>query len=172
MAQTIEVIVGVVGRAHGIRGDATIDVRTDEVPRRFRPGATLRTEGGRHLTVERVRWHQGRLLVAFAEHPDRTAVETLRGEVLHADVPADELPGSQEEFFDRHLVGLDVLDHTGRMVGVVTGVEHFPAQDLLLVDVDGQVRMVPFVAALVPDVDLEAGEVRLADVPGLLEDLE
>ena len=106
MAETIEVTVGVIGRAHGIKGDATIDVRTDEVSRRFQPGVALRTDSGKYLTVERVRWHQGRLLVAFNGHPDRTAVEELRGEVLNVEVQADEVPGSHEEFFDRHLTDL------------------------------------------------------------------
>lgn len=172
MAETTQVTVGVIGRAHGIKGDATIDVRTDEVSRRFHPGARFRTDGDGELTVARVKWHQGRLLVAFEGHPDRSAVEALRGQVLHADVPVDEIPSEPEEFFDRQLVGLDVLDHTGRRVGTVTEVEHYPAQDLLLVDMEGEMRMVPFVADLVPHVDIQAGHVRLADVPGLLEDVE
>lgn len=172
MEDTVEVTVGVVGRAHGIKGDATIDVRTDEASRRFTPGARLTTESGRALELVRVKWHQGRLLVAFDGYPDRTAVETLRGEVLTARVPASERPSEEDEYFDRHLVGLAVLDATGERVGTVTSVEHFPAQDLLTIDVAGEDRLVPFVSQLVPRVDLKAGELQLADVAGLLEDVE
>ena len=150
----------------------TIDVRTDEVGRRFQPGVRLRTDSGKQLMLERVKWHQGRLLVAFEGHSDRTAVEQLRGEVLNADVPADETPSEPGEYFDRQLVGLAVLEHTGRRVGLVTQVEHYPAQDMLLVDVDGEIRMVPFVSDLVPEVNLAEGYLRLAPVEGLLEDLE
>lgn len=172
MPETTQVTVGVIGRAHGIKGDATIDVRTDEVGRRFQPGVRLRTDSGKQLMLERVKWHQGRLLVAFEGHSDRTAVEQLRGEVLNADVPADETPSEPGEYFDRQLVGLAVLEHTGRRVGLVTQVEHYPAQDMLLVDVDGEIRMVPFVSDLVPEVNLAEGYLRLAPVEGLLEDLE
>ena len=77
--QQVEVVVGVVGRAHGIRGDVAIAVRTDEPERRFVPGARLRVEGStRVLTVESVRDHSGRLLVCFEELPDRTAAESAR----------------------------------------------------------------------------------------------
>lgn len=172
MSEQVEVIVGVVARAHGVRGDLTIDVRTDEVARRFHPGAQLRTESGTRLAVTATRWHQGRLLARFDGYPDRTAAETLRGEVLVVDVPADESPSQPEEYFDRQLVGLRVLRADGTEAGHVVEVQHFPAQDLLVVDVDAEQRLVPFVAALVPTVDLAAGTLQLADVEGLLEDLE
>ena len=97
--ENIEVVVGRIGKAHGIRGDVTIDVRTDEPDRRFAPGSVLRVEatrGGasalRTVTVERARWHSSRLLVFFAEIPDRTAAEAARGLLLHAEIAPDESP--------------------------------------------------------------------------------
>lgn len=169
----IEVIVGRVGRAHGIRGDVFIDVRTDEPARRFQPGVTLRLgEGRRPVTVDAVKWNRGKLIVNFADVPDRTAVEKLTGELLYDRVPAAELPSEPEEYFDRQLVGLKVLDHTGAERGTVVEVLHLPAQDVLQCEVDGEERMVPFVQALVPTVDLNGGFVQLADVAGLLEDVE
>ncbi|RRD48740.1 ribosome maturation factor RimM [Arachnia propionica] len=170
MADLVEVIVGVVGRAHGIRGDVHVDLRTDEPGRRFQPGSGLRLISGRVLEIERLRWDRGRLLVSFVGFPDRTAVETLRGEKLMVLVSADEQPSEPEEYFDRQLVGLRVLDAAGVDVGVVVEVLHLPAQDCLTVRTDGGDRLVPFVKALVPTVDLEQGHVRLADVGGLLED--
>ena len=111
MSDTVEVIVGIVGRAHGIKGEAGIDVRTDEPGRRFTPGAVLRREGGgRELVVESARDHSGRLLVRFLGYPDRTAVETLRGTVLVVDVDAAARPEDEEEYYDRQLTGLRVLD--------------------------------------------------------------
>lgn len=173
MTGLIEVRVGKVGRAHGIKGDVAIDLRTDEPARRFTPGARLRLgDTGRSVEIGTVRWHKGRVVVSFVGYPDRSAVEALTGEWLSVDVPADELPSEPEEFFDRQLVGLDVLDHGGAVVGTVAEVLHMPAQDLLRLDVGGAERLVPFVSALVPRVDLEAGLVQLADVGGLLEDDE
>ena len=173
MSDTVEVIVGIVGRAHGIKGEVGIEVRTDEPERRFMPGAILRPEGGGPvLTVESARDHSGRLLVRFRECADRTAVERIRGTVLVVDVVDDERPADAEEYYDRQLVALRVLDAGGAEVGRVTHVVHLPEQDLLEIRTPAEVRLVPFVRALVPEVDLAAGTLRLADVPGLLSDLD
>lgn len=170
---TIEVVVGRIGRAHGIRGELTVDPRTDEPDRRFAPGAVLREESGaRQLTVAGSRWHSGRLLVQFAGVDDRTAAEACRGMLLLADVTADERPAEEGEFWDRDLVGLTVLTADGEVGGEVRRVQHGP-QDLLVVRTPaGEERLVPFVEALVPTVDLEARTVTLADVAGLLDDLD
>lgn len=169
----IEVIVGRIGRAHGIRGDVSVDVRTDEPARRFHEGAPLLLgDGRRPVSLTSVRWHRGKLVVSLAGVADRTAVEQLTGEILYALVPESEMPSEPEEYFDRQLVGLVVRDHTGAERGTVTEVQHLPAQDVLRVDVDGQTRLIPFVKALVPTVDVAAGFVQLADVAGLLEDVE
>lgn len=174
MGDTVEVIVGIVGRAHGIRGEVGIEVRTDEADRRFAPGAVLRPDGGGPaLVVESARDHSGRLLVRFLGHPDRTAAERLRGTVLVVDVEAGERPAHDEEYYDRQLIGLRVLTSAGAEVGAVAAVVHLPEQDLLEIrSPDGSSRLVPFVRALVPEVDLAAGTVRLAEVPGLLSDPE
>ncbi|GAA4892725.1 ribosome maturation factor RimM [Tessaracoccus lubricantis] len=169
----IEVIVGRIGRAHGIRGEVFVDVRTDEPGRRFAPGGTLRMgDKRRPATLASVRWNRGKLIVSFAEAPDRTAVEQLTGELLYDHVPEAELPSEKDEYFDRHLVGLVVRDHTGAERGTVSEVLHLPAQDVLQLDVDGEERLVPFVSALVPTVDVAGGFLQLADVDGLLEDVE
>jgi len=173
VSDTVEVIVGIVGRAHGIKGETGIDVRTDEPERRFTPGAVLRREGGGgELVVESARDHSGRLLVRFRGYPDRTAVEALRGTVLVVDVDADARPDDEEEYYDRQLTGLRVLDARGAEVGLIADVIHLPVQDVLEIRTPTGTRMVPFVRALVPEVDLAAGTVRLADVPGLLTDLD
>ncbi len=172
MDEQLVVIVGKVGRAHGIRGDVSIDLSTDEPGRRFFVGAKVKLGSGRELTVEKTIWQRGRLLVSFAGFPDRTAVEKLTGEVLSAQVPASELPSEDDEYFDRQLVGLKVLDHLGAVAGTVREVLHLPSQDLLDVTTETGSRLIPFVRALVPVVDMDAGTVQLADVKGLLEDIE
>lgn len=171
MAGLIEVVVGVIGRPNGIRGDVTIDVRTDEPERRFVVGAALRAEGTRRLlTVTSTRWHSGRLIASFAELPDRNAVEDARGLVLVADVPDDETPTGPDEYYDRQLVGLAVVRADGTPAGRITSVLHGAAQDLLVVDTESGERLIPFVSELVPTVDLASGSVTLADVGGLLDD--
>ncbi|KQY59585.1 hypothetical protein ASD11_08505 [Aeromicrobium sp. Root495] len=168
MSNDTTVVVGRISKAHGIRGELTVQVRTDEPERRFAPGSSL-VAGSRTLTVESVRKHQGRLLLRFTEVPDRDAAEALHGTVLEARVDAHETPEGPEEYYDRQLVGLAVLAADGQQVGSVTAVIHLPEQDTLAVDSGGREILVPFVSALVPTVDLAAGTVTLADVPGLID---
>lgn len=176
MSETVDVVVGRIGKPHGVRGEVTVDVRTDEPERRFAPGAVLRGAAPKGvqradlaLTVEGTRWHQGTLLVAFAEVPDRTAAEGVRGTVLHVEVPADAVPDDPDEYYDHQLVGLAAEDLDGRPLGTVRTVVHGGAQDLLGIRTpDGRDALVPFVAALVPEVDLAGGRVVVADRPGLV----
>jgi 16S rRNA processing protein RimM len=172
---TVEVVVGRIGRPHGLKGEVTVEVRTDEPERRFADGLTLVAQpppgsasGHRTLEVASTRWHQSTLLVRFAELPDRTAAEGARGTLLLAHVPADTSPEDPEEFYDHQLTGLRVEDLAGAVIGEVTGIVH-GAQDLLQVRAaDGRDTLVPFVAALVPEVDVAAGRVVVADRPGLV----
>ena len=174
--ESLEVLVGRLGKPHGIRGDITVDVRTDEPERRFAVGAVLtaRAPQGsafahRTLTVAQTRWHQGVLLVAFAELAGRNAAESARGVTLHVEVPADESPENPDEFYDHQLVGLAAFDLAGKALGEVTGLLHGGAQDILMLrTVDGREAMVPFVKALVPEVDIAGGRVVIADRPGLV----
>lgn len=172
MPELTEVIVGRIGRAHGVRGAVNVDVRTDEPSRRFVTGAHLLRRGGGELVVSFVDWQRGRLRLSFEGITDRTAAEALAGEELLALVEPGESPSGPEEYFDRHLVGLRVLRADGVAAGHVGAVLHLPAQDVLQVDTDSGPRLVPFVSALVPVVDVEQGWLQLADVGGLLEDAE
>lgn len=175
-----EVLVGRIGRAHGIKGEVSVEPRTDEPERRFADGAVLGARGpdgrapagtGRpsSLTVQGSRWHQSRLLVTFAEVEDRTAAESLRGLSLVVEIDREEVPDDPEEFYDHQLIGLAVFAADGREAGVVADVVHGTAQDLLAVRTsDGREVLVPFVSALVPLVDVRAGRIEVADRPGLL----
>ncbi len=169
----IEVCVGRIGKAHGVRGEVSVEVRTDEPDRRFAAGEVLRPRG-RHpalpatLTVTGTRWHQDRLLVRFEGVDDRSAAEQTRGALLYVDLPPDEVPEDPEEFYDHQLVGLSAEDTDGNRIGVVTEVLHHTAQELLVIDADGREVLVPFVTALVPTVDVVGGRLVVADRPGLL----
>jgi 16S rRNA processing protein RimM len=177
VVESIEVLVGRIGKPHGIRGHVTVDVRTDEPERRFAEGSRLRAVAPKGsafsattLTVEGTRWHQGILHALFEEIPDRTAAETARGVLLYADLAPDERPEDPDEFYDHQLIGLQVYDTDGELRGEVTGLLHGGAQDLLQIKTPTRRDvLVPFVAALVPEVDLDANKVVVADRPGLLD---
>ena len=165
------VIVGAIGRAHGVAGEVAVDLRTDEPERRFAAGQVLGEDGGSRLfTVQSVRAHSGRLLIKFAEVAGRAAAEAVSGTLLTATVEGDERPAEPDEFYDRQLIGLRAMTPDGVEVGMVSSVLHLPAQDVLEVDTTTGIRLVPFVAALVPQVDLDAGHLTIVDVAGLLDD--
>ena len=166
----MDTLVGVIGRPHGVRGEVAVELCTDEPERRFAPGQILREEGGTRLfTVRSVRDHSGRLLVRFAELVDRAGAEAARGTLLIAAVEPNERPAEPGEFYDRQLIGLRVTRPDGTDVGTVESVLHLPAQDVLEIQTAAGARLVPFVEALVPDVDLEAGRLTVVDVVGLLD---
>jgi 16S rRNA processing protein RimM len=168
----VQIVVGRVGRPHGIRGEVAVEVRTDDPDRRLAPGAVLGIEPAvaGPLTVAAARWHSGRLLVSFIGVADRAAAERLRGTVLVLDVDPDERTSDPEEFYDRQLIGLSVVTPGDEPVGVVAEVLHLPGQDVLVVRrPSGGEALVPFVAALVPEVDLARHRVLVTPPPGLLE---
>jgi len=167
------VTVGRIGRAHGIRGDVAVAVRTDAPEIRFAAGAVLTTDpaAAGPLTVVRSRWHSGRLLVQFHGVRDRSDAEALRGVRLLAEVDETERPDDPDEFYDHQLAGLTVRLRDGTPVGEVAEIVHLPGHDLLAVRrPDGREALVPFVATIVPEVDVDAGHVVVDPPPGLIDD--
>jgi len=173
----MQLVVGRVGRPHGIRGEVTVQVHTDDPDLRFAAGSALATEPAARgpLTVSASRWHSGRLLITFAGYADRDQAEDLRGTLLLMDSSEVGPAADPDEFQDYQLIGLDVLTRAGEPVGVVTDVLHH-GQDLLVIRPPGGGAareqgevLVPFVAAIVPEVDVAAGRLVIDPPPGLLE---
>jgi len=168
----MQVTVGRIGRAHGVRGAVVVGVRTDEPELRFAPGSRLDTDpvGVGPLTVAGRRWHSGELLVRFAEVSDRTAAAELGGTWLLVDSAVLGAIDDPDEFRDGDLVGLSVRTVDGTAVGTVADVLHH-GQDILVIDPVGARAdqiLIPFVKAIVPEVDI-AGGVLVIDPPeGLL----
>jgi 16S rRNA processing protein RimM len=163
-------VVGRVGRPHGLQGEVTVQVRTDFPEQRFAVGAQLRGENsGRVFTVETVRSHRGVLLVRFAGITSREAAAQLRGCILTVD--AAELPDltDPDEFYDHQLEGLAAVGPDGEELGKVREVVHAPASDLLVLDTAHGEVLVPFMRAIVPEVDLAGGRVVLNPPAGLLD---
>ncbi|MER7583232.1 ribosome maturation factor RimM [Kitasatospora sp. NPDC097691] len=168
----MQLVVGKIGRAHGIRGDVSVEVRTDEPELRLGPGAVVLTDpaSAGPLTVESGRVHSGRLLLRFAGVKDRNAAEALRGTLLISEVDPEERPDDPEEYYDHQLIGLDVVLLDGTLVGELTEVVHLPYQDLLTVEkADGTEVLVPFVTQIVPTIDLENQRAVITPPPGLID---
>ena len=181
----MQLVVGRIGRAHGVKGEVAVEVRTDDPDARFAPGVRLATEPAERgpLTVVRSRPHSGRLLVVFDGVTDRTAAEALRGTLLTVDSADSEPLDDPDEFYDHQLFGLAVWTVDGHEVGEVVDVLHPPGPDLLVVRLagtappaggsgagaGGREALVPFVRAIVPTVDLAGGRLVVDPPAGLLE---
>ncbi len=172
--ELVRVVVGRVGRPHGLRGQVRIEVRTDEAQRRFRVGQGLLIGSAGLLTVTTTHWQGSSLVVGFGGIDDRDAAQALGGSWVEAHVSATELPSGADEYFDRSLLGLAVVSVAdGDLVGHVAQVLHLPGHDVLVVkDDSGAEVLVPFVTAIVTQVDLAAGAVTVDLPPGLKESTE
>lgn len=173
-------VVARIGKAHGLRGEVTVRLHTDNPEQRLVPGATFGVAGltaaarvpgasvPAELTIDTVRAHNGTWLLAFEGYADRSAAESLRGGTLLMAAQEDDTDG----WYESELAGLAVLDLTGTRIGEVTGLDVGADQDRLAVRLtDGRTGLVPFVEALVPVVDVAAGHV-VVDPPGGLFDLD
>ena len=168
----MQLVIGRIGRAHGIRGDVFVDVRTDDPDVRFAVGSVLVTDPAASgpLTVDRVRWHSGKFVVGFAGFADRTAVEQLRGIRLVIDSDQLEPLDDPDEFHDHELVGLAVVTTDGAAVGTISEVIHGPGGELLAVRREGGGEtLVPFYRDIVPTIDVAGGQVVINPPEGLLD---
>jgi 16S rRNA processing protein RimM len=170
----MQLVVGRIIRPHGVRGELTVEVRTDDPELRLTAGSVLATEpaAAGPLTVTRARWHSGKLLMSFDGVPDRDTAERLRGVLLVVDSSELEDITDPDEFRDHQLIGLAVYAPGGEHVGEVTDVLH-SGQDLLVVAGTGARAgaeiMIPFVTEIVPEVDLATGRLVIDPPAGLLD---
>jgi 16S rRNA processing protein RimM len=170
------VVIGSIVRAHGIRGEAVVYVTTDEPEERFVAGSVLKTDPATAgpLTIETVRVHTSsgadRLLIGFEGVADRDAAERLRGVKLLVAAEDIEPSDDPDEFHDFQLIGLAVQTPDGANIGEIVRVTHGPGADMLVVGrSDGRRTLVPFVKAIVPDVDLNNRRVIITPPEGLLD---
>jgi 16S rRNA processing protein RimM len=199
-------IVGHIGKPHGIRGELLVTVRTDEPEARFVAGSVYTTQVPRDrrvgtgparggaigapvqkagaaagpgvlfripetLTLESLRWHQGRVIAVFEGIDDRNVAEQLRGVLLCVDSAEIAPPDDPDEFNDHQLVGLSVESLEGEKLGEVVRIDHAPASDLIVMRREsGPDALIPFVRQIVPTVDVAGGKV-VVDLPDGLLDL-
>ncbi|MGB8941353.1 MAG: ribosome maturation factor RimM [Streptomyces sp.] len=169
----MQLVVARIGRAHGIKGEVTVEVRTDEPELRLGPGAVLATDPASTgpLTIETGRVHSGRLLLRFEGVRDRTGAEALRNTLLIAEIDPEELPEDEDEYYDHQLMDLDIVTKEGVEVGRITEISHLPSQDLFIVErPDGSEVMIPFVESIVTEIDLEEQRAIIDPPPGLIDD--
>lgn len=169
--------VGRLLKAHGLKGAIKLELYTDEPNERFVPGAVFELQVpqespwfGKTLTVTELRWYNQSPVIFFEGISDRTAAESLIKAILLLTTPTEKLPAEPDAWYDHQLVGLKAL-RNGQEVGEVIRVEHFPAQDILIIQTGDREVMLPFVKAIVPAVDVKAGTLTVTPPTGLFEDV-
>ncbi|MEI6844963.1 MAG: ribosome maturation factor RimM [Actinomycetes bacterium] len=151
----MRLLVGRIGRAHGINGEATIEVRTDEPDTRFAVGARVQTDAHGELLIKSNRWHNGILLLGFENISDRNQIEKLRDTLMYSDVDVDAPGEDADDYHVLQLIGCEAFLESGEKLGDVTDVINLPGQDLLAIaSTQGEV-LIPFVRQLVPVVDIK-----------------
>jgi 16S rRNA processing protein RimM len=164
-------VVGRIGRAHGVLGEATIEIRTDLPDERFVVGTRLETDPAKNgpLTIESARDHNGILLLKFLEIKGRTAIEGVRDTLLLAEVDMSEESEYEDEYHVQQLIGCEVVLQSGLKLGELTDVLNLPGQDLLAIaSAQGEI-LIPFIAEFVPEVDIENRRIVVVPPAGLLE---
>ena len=163
-------VVGRIGRAHGVRGEATIEVRTDNPDERFQIGATLHTDpiDKGPLKIRDAKVHSGTMLLSFVGVDDRNAVEKLRNVLLLAEVNPTDANITEDDFHVSQIIGCKVVDKAGKDWGSVVEVLQLPAQDTLVVKNETREILIPFVRAFVPEVKVQEKIITVMNVEGLL----
>ncbi|AZI57824.1 ribosome maturation factor RimM [Nakamurella antarctica] len=169
----MELVVGRIGRPHGLAGGVTVEVRTDDPETRFAAGSVFRTDPAATgpLTLSSLRRIGGNTVLTFDGFADRNAAEALRGTLLIVDTEALPELEDSEEFYDHQLVGLNVLlIGSDEVIGCIADMMHLPSNDVLVVKTPTGEVLIPFVSAIVPTVDLAGGFVVVDPPDGLLDD--
>ena len=159
----MRLLVGRIGRAHGILGEATIEVRTDQPAERFAIGAKVQTENLGELLITSYRWHNGILLLGFDNIADRNAIEKFKDTLLYSEVDIDAHSEDEDDYHVLQLIGCVAQLESGEEFGKVTDVINLPAQDLLAIQTPSGEVLIPFVHQLVPVIDI--ARKRLTVIP-------
>ncbi|MDP1711619.1 MAG: ribosome maturation factor RimM [Candidatus Nanopelagicaceae bacterium] len=164
----MRLLVGRIGRAHGIHGEATVEVRTDQPEDRFAIGARVQTDAHGELHITSHRWHNGILLLGFENILDRNAIEKFRDTLMYCDVDIDEPSEGEDDYHVLQLIGCKAYLESGEEFGTVADVINLPGQDLLAIDTATGEVLIPFVHQLVPVVDIS--KKRVTVIPPTIAD--
>ncbi len=156
---------------HGIKGEAKLgfskgkEKQIASIEKVF----ILKDKNYKELNVLSVRFHKHFAIVKFAEFKTVNDVEEYKGCDIYLDKEKVEEFLDSDEFLISDLIGMDVFDEDGCLLGNITAIGENPANNLLSVrDSNGKEHLVPFVKELVPVVDLKNNRVVVNNIEGLI----
>jgi len=163
----LQLVVGRIGRAHGVLGEATVQVQTDDPDVRFKVGAKLSLDNGKDLTIRSARWHNQILLLAFDGIIDRNQIEELRDQMISAEVDITSL--SPGEYHYQQLLGCQVFLQSDELIGEVDEIVKLPGQDLSSVAKNGKKVLIPMVKKIIISIDVSTKKIVVDPPEGLLD---
>lgn len=173
-----------IGKAQGLKGEVTVQIFTDEPYERFEPGNVLCTaDGEREFVIENARTFKNRWILLFEESQNRNDAEALNGTELYVHAEDAQELAAENAWYIKDLVGLQArlceenqLGLTPKVIGKVVDVLD-GAQSLLKIrldhpiDEENKTALVPFVEAIVPEVDIANGYLTIDPPGGLIPGL-
>lgn len=163
----MQLVVGRIGRAHGVLGEATVEVRTDDPDLRFAVGNKLTLDNGKQLSIKSARWHNQVLLLAFDGINDRDQIEEIRDQLISAEVDTNNM--AEGEYHFQQLIGSEVFLKSGDLVGVVGEIVKLPSQDLLSVNKAGKEVLIPMVKQIIVSIDITTKKIVVDPPEGLFD---
>ena len=160
--------IGRIGKAHGIKGEATVEAWTDDPENRFASGTKIKLSNGTHLEVSSIKFHSGTWLIGFVGINDRNEIEKLRNQTIFAEI--DITDNAQDEYHLQQLLDCQVKSLNGTFLGKVIGLTKNPGQDLLQVYSGKQTVLVPMVKAIIKEINLSEKTIKLDPPLGLFPD--
>lgn len=160
-------VIGKLVKPHGISGEIVMEIYTD-FPERIQPGEVFYIGGGYlpHKLVNR-RPHARGLIVKFEGYHDRDKVGELRNKIVYVRT-ADRPPLEQGEYYHHQLIGMQVMDETGNLLGRVERILSTGANDVYVVDEPGGGEiLIPAIDSIMVGIDLEAGILQVQLLPGM-----
>lgn len=173
-----------IGKAQGLKGEVTVQIFTDEPYERFEPGNVLCTaDGEREFVIENARTFKNRWILLFEESQNRNDAEALNGTELYVHAEDAQELAAENAWYIKDLVGLQArlceenqLGLTPKVIGKVVDVLD-GTQSLLKIrldhpiDEENKTALVPFVEAIVPEVDVANGYLTIDPPGGLIPGL-
>ena len=161
-------VVGKLGRPHGIHGEIVMDVYTD-FPERLEPGVSIMVGPQyQQVRITYKRPHSRGMLLSFEGYKRRDEVAALRNLLVY--VPTADRPQLENgEYYHHQLLGMGVIDESGNMLGTIVRIHETGANDVYVVhDESGAELLIPAIESVVLDIDLEHQQLHVRLLPGLL----
>jgi 16S rRNA processing protein RimM len=168
--EPVYLAVGKLRHAHGVHGEMLVEVLTD-FPERLQPGTVLYLEAEvKQLRLVKSRPHREGLLMTFEGYSTPEEVSKFRNQTIF--VKSEDRPAlANGEYYHHQLIGLQVITHEGKLLGMVTEILETGASDVLVIRADtGVETLIPVVDAFIQEIDLTKREITVHLIPGMLSE--